>query len=82
MRTSTPGYIRPCDSSQFTRSLQKRGLSSSSPPPESFWTRFLAPKEMPARWTTAWYQEMALICTVFAITGSSTMMLVSGFCLY
>jgi hypothetical protein len=31
---------------------------------------------MPPRKTFAWYKEMVLICTVFAITGTSTMMLV------
>ena len=36
--------------------------------------RFLAPKPMPKRYTFAWYREMVLICTVFAITGSSTML--------
>lgn len=41
-----------------------------------FWKSFLQPKPMPVRWSIAWYQEMALICTVFAITGSSTMVLV------
>ena len=40
--------------------------------------RFLEPKEMPPRGTFAWYREMVLICTVFAVTGSSTMMLVSS----
>jgi hypothetical protein len=37
------------------------------------WNRFLAPKPMPPRNTLAWYKEMALICTVFAVTGTSTM---------
>lgn len=45
--------------------------------PETFWSRFLGPKPMPERHTAAWYREVALICTVFGITGSSTMMLVS-----
>ena len=36
--------------------------------------RFL---EMPERNTPRWYREMGLLCTVFAITGSSTMFLVS-----
>lgn len=40
------------------------------------WSRFIGPKEMPPRWTTAWYGEMVLVCTVFAITGTSTMVLV------
>lgn len=38
---------------------------------------FLGPKPMPERYTAAWYGELTLICTVFAITGSSTMLLVS-----
>jgi len=38
------------------------------------WQRFLAPKLMPERGTFAWYREMVLICTVFGITGSTTMM--------
>jgi hypothetical protein len=33
---------------------------------------------MPPRWTFTWYREMVLLCTVFAITGSSTMVLVCG----
>jgi hypothetical protein len=41
------------------------------------WNRFIGPKEMPPRWTPRWYGEVFLICTVFAITGSSTMILVS-----
>ena len=40
------------------------------------WTNYTAPKEMPPRWTTPWYAEMILISTVFAITGTSTMVLV------
>lgn len=42
------------------------------------WNRFIGPKEMPPRWSAAWYREMVLVCTVFAITGSSTMVLVSA----
>lgn len=41
-----------------------------------FLERFLAPKPMPPRNTPKWYAEMALLCTVFGITGSSTMFLV------
>mmetsp|Transcript_68556 Transcript_68556/g.76677 ORF Transcript_68556/g.76677 Transcript_68556/m.76677 type:complete len:216 (+) Transcript_68556:65-712(+) len=41
-----------------------------------FWKTFSGPKPMPERWTAKWYREMVLICTVFAITGSSTMLLV------
>jgi hypothetical protein len=42
----------------------------------SFWKWYTGPKHMPERWTLPWYREMVLICTVFAITGSSTMVLV------
>jgi hypothetical protein len=37
---------------------------------------YLAEKTMPPRWTLPWYREMVLICSVFAVTGSSTMILV------
>lgn len=39
--------------------------------------KFLSLKEMPEKYTYQWYREMVLLCTVFAITGSSTMFLVS-----
>lgn len=55
----------------------RRCLVSTSKPTTGGWRasldRFLAAKEMPPRNTFAWYREMLLICTVFAITGSSTM---------
>jgi len=38
--------------------------------------RWMAPKEIPPKGTLNWYGEMTLICTVFAITGTSTMILV------
>jgi hypothetical protein len=47
-----------------------------------FWKWYLGPKEMPPRWTLLWYREMVLICTVFAITGSSTMILVRQYILF
>mmetsp|Transcript_30732 Transcript_30732/g.29606 ORF Transcript_30732/g.29606 Transcript_30732/m.29606 type:complete len:190 (-) Transcript_30732:17-586(-) len=50
--------------------------SNSSKQPTSFLQRFLGPKEMPPRGTLRWYGEVSLICTVFAITGTSTMVLV------
>lgn len=43
---------------------------------QTFLQRFLSPKPMPPRNTPRWYAEMLLICTVFGITGSSTMFLV------
>jgi hypothetical protein len=38
--------------------------------------RWLGPKVMPEKGTFQWYREMVLLCTVFAITGSSTMFMV------
>lgn len=35
--------------------------------------KWIAPRPMPPRKTFNWYLEMALVCTVFAITGTSTM---------
>jgi hypothetical protein len=40
------------------------------------WQRFTGARSMPERWTLPWYREMVLISTVFAITGSSTMVVV------
>ena len=42
----------------------------------SFLQRWMAHKEIPPRGTVKWYGEMTLICTVFAITGTSTMVMV------
>lgn len=55
-----------------------RSLTSSSEKSQSktFMQRFFGPKEMPPRGTLRWYGEISLICTVFAITGTSTMVLV------
>jgi hypothetical protein len=46
---------------------------------QSWFQKFLSPKEIPPRNTSKWYLEMLLICTVFGITGTSTMVLVSPF---
>jgi hypothetical protein len=43
---------------------------------KTMWNKFTGPKPLPERYTTAWYGEMILICTVFGITGTSTMLLV------
>lgn len=50
--------------------INKRHFSIS----KSWLARFFGPKPMPQRGTLEWYREMVLICTVFGITGSSTMM--------
>ncbi len=43
---------------------------------KTFLQRWMAHKEIPPRGTLKWYGEMTLLCTVFAITGTSTMVLV------
>ena len=68
-------YIsRPKQTSCIT--LRRWNSNKTNPTEKTFLQRFLAPKPMPPRNTPAWYKEMILICTVFAITGSSTMFLV------
>jgi hypothetical protein len=57
-------------SSKEPASANQQGFMSQA------WNKFLGPKPMPERWTVPWYREMVVICTVFAITGSSTMVLV------
>lgn len=48
----------------------------AAPSQGSFLQRWMAHKEIPIRGTFKWYGEMVLLCTVFAITGTSTMVLV------
>ena len=43
---------------------------------KTFLQRWMGHKEIAPRGTLKWYGEMTLICTVFAITGTSTMVLV------
>ncbi len=49
---------------------------SQSKETSTFLQRWMAYKEIPPRGTLKWYGEMTLLCTVFAITGTSTMVLV------
>lgn len=52
----------------------KRNFSNKSLKEETrWWERFTAERTMPKRYTAAWYGEMLLVCTVFGITGSTTM---------
>ena len=80
--TSTGGAKSQKSKSNTLAGAVKSGTkeSVSNTPSSSFsqfWRSYLEPVPMPERWTAAWYREMVLICTVFAITGSSTMVLVS-----
>lgn len=57
---------------------QTTKVKTENPLPEgkgsmTMWQKFLAPKPMPERYSASWYREVILICTVFAITGSTTM---------
>ena len=58
------------------QSLSPSTQSQSTTQSKTFIQNFLGPKDMPPRNTFAWYREMILLSTVFAITGSSTMFLV------
>ena len=49
---------------------------NSNPNNPTLLGRFLSPKPMPPRNTPKWGAEMALLCAVFGITGTSTMFLV------
>lgn len=61
--------------------------SSSKPPLQTttqqsnsrvkeFWSRWIAEKPFPDRWSLQWWWEMAIIFTVFGITGSSSLFFV------
>jgi hypothetical protein len=60
--------------SKAESSATEAGETATSQASMTMWQRFLAPKPMPERHTAAWYRELLLICTVFGITGSSTML--------
>ncbi len=78
LKTSTSsGKASEMEGSATNIGAQQVVDSATSTNP-TFLQRFLAPKEIPPRGSFGWYREMVLICTVFAITGSSTMMLVSS----
>ena len=73
-------FLPPKNRQYPCRILSNRYFTSNtntnSSKPKSWWERWTAPREMPPRNTPRWYGEMILICTVFAITGTSTMVLV------
>jgi len=57
-------------------SVQPTLTTSTTSTSTTFLQRFLGPKPMPPQNTFRWYMEMTLLCTVFAISGTSTMVLV------
>lgn len=79
-RDASPSFLRRnlTTGKPVKEAVAKEASTSTKKESGSFLERFLGPKEMPPRWTFSWYREMVLLCTVFAITGSSTMVLVSG----
>ena len=66
--SSTNGPSKPPESFPTVDSSLKDKIL-----PMTMWQKFLAPKPMPERYSASWYGEITLICTVFAITGSTTM---------
>jgi len=75
-RFGSSGNVKTKGESKSMKGMVGPGKEESSSSFSQFWKSFLAPKPMPDRWSAAWYREMVLICTVFAITGSSTMVVV------
>lgn len=73
---STGGGRSPKKNIQSLKEAVKSEPIESTSSFSKFWKSYLQPKPMPDRLSAAWYREMALICTVFAITGSSTMVVV------
>mmetsp|Transcript_8044 Transcript_8044/g.10177 ORF Transcript_8044/g.10177 Transcript_8044/m.10177 type:complete len:180 (-) Transcript_8044:89-628(-) len=69
-RTHHHAMLRRWNSNNAKDNASKQQQSTT------FLGRFLAPKTMPPRYTPKWYAEMMLICTVFGITGSTTMVVV------
>ena len=57
----------------FTSNSSQKATNESQ---STFLQRWMGQKEIPPRGTLKWYGEMTLICTVFAITGTSTMVAV------
>ena len=87
LQTETSLVSSPSQPSRQSRKFTTQGSNNTSNSTNSttnstrfqqMLQNFLGPKPMPPRWTLAWYREVTLICTVFAITGTSTMVLVSN----
>eukprot|EP00527_Entomoneis_sp_CCMP2396_P003093 CAMPEP_0198138752 /NCGR_PEP_ID=MMETSP1443-20131203/2152_1 /TAXON_ID=186043 /ORGANISM="Entomoneis sp., Strain CCMP2396" /LENGTH=205 /DNA_ID=CAMNT_0043800669 /DNA_START=42 /DNA_END=656 /DNA_ORIENTATION=- len=81
MRLSSSSNTRPPPRRDIEKIIRvavrkEKSVEAEFHPPPTFLQRFLGPKDIPERYTFAWYGEMVLICTVFGITGSSTMLLV------
>jgi hypothetical protein len=79
--TRTSSSSSSCNSSHHTiarrwNSNNVKDGNNTNQQSTTFLEKFLAPKPMPTRYTPKWYAEMMLICTVFGITGSTTMVVV------
>ena len=78
--TSTSASTSSSTTTTSTTTTTNATTTGQTNPTQQSWVQwFLGPKEMPPRGTATWYREITLICTVFAITGTSTMFLVSCF---
>lgn len=81
-QSSTParsGQYRFLTTNKKSSASNQVKEAATEPSKSSFsaaWQKFTGAKPMPERWTLPWYREMVLICTVFAITGTSTMVVV------
>ena len=49
------------------------GPPASASGAKTFWQRWTEHKEIPERWTFWWGVEMAYLCCIFGVTGTSTM---------
>lgn len=68
--------IQMFQNSRQLRTFGRRLHTTSKNKSVTALTKFMGPKPMPKKGSSEWYREMVLLCTVFAITGSSTMILV------
>lgn len=68
----------PCNTTRTQLISQRTMMTGCEKPSPKLgpWQRWIAPRVMPERNTPRWYGEMVLLCTVFAITGSSSLVLV------
>lgn len=70
---STESVVVAADQQQQSRDDQRATSGEEEELPRGWWARWLHEHPMPPRWSREWYLEMALIFTVFGVTGSSSM---------
>jgi len=67
---------QPQPSQQSSEKTDDSSDHDEPPPGSSWWQRWSHERPLPPRWSPAWWREMALVCVVFGITGSSSMLVV------